>query len=361
MCSIDHKKAKRNKKIADKAKENEDPSKPKIKKRPLPAPRPVMANPYKKMVTVDREQDELADILNMVSAPRSPSPPLKRRKTLPVPSRQESNGTRFSQSTASSTFATSSDPVTAESFTSFADTGPSSDGIDLFSTSSSRHVNGAENILDHLSLNSKLQFEENDFSALDAGGVSSPDSKLVGIKQSEDDDDDDEEKLVVKAARKLKPAGGINKRQLVNTISMKTQKPPMPAPLEEDLKPVNTKQDAKKIKGMDWQLAAASVTLDAEGEEVVDEADVLNALKGARKFKAPSAGGGSLSSAKVQALEEDGSIRFYWLDYVENNGSIHFIGKVFDKESKKYVSSCVTVEGIDRNLYVLPRQAGVDG
>ena len=55
-------------------------------------------------------------------------------------------------------------------------------------------------------------------------------------------------------------------------------------------------------------------------------------------------------------LEEDGSLRFYWLDYLENAGKLYFTGKVQDKKSKAWVSICVTVENLERNLFVLPRE-----
>ena len=365
----ERKKARNFTKVTAKAKENEDPSKPKVKKRPLPPPRPVMANPYKKVVTLDREQDELADILNMVAAPRSPSPPIKRRKTLPPASRYGFESARSSHSNASSAFATSSDPVIGEG-SSFTETGPSSDGLDLFADNASQrsrqpHISGTEDRLNHLDLDDEPFFGGNDFSDLDIKPDISMDVTSTAAKEESGADVDDD-MLMLKAVRKSKPASGAAKRQLVNTTSMKVRNLlPTPAPSEEDIKPeikaVKTLQDAKKVKGMDWQLAAAAVTIDIDEGEVFDEADGLTGMKGPRKFKAPSVGGVSFASAKVQAQEEDGSIRFFWLDYVEHNGVLHFIGKVFDKESKKYVSSCMTVEGIDRNLYVLPRQATADG
>lgn len=58
---------------------------------------------------------------------------------------------------------------------------------------------------------------------------------------------------------------------------------------------------------------------------------------------------------KVSILEEDGSLRFYWLDYLEHDGRLYFIGKAQDKKTKVWVSICVTVENIERNLFVLPR------
>jgi DNA polymerase alpha subunit A len=63
--------------------------------------------------------------------------------------------------------------------------------------------------------------------------------------------------------------------------------------------------------------------------------------------------------SKVSALEPDGSLRFFWLDYLENDGKVYFVGKTVDKPSGKWVSCCVTVENIERNLFVLKRDRKV--
>ncbi|ESK87836.1 dna polymerase alpha catalytic subunit [Moniliophthora roreri MCA 2997] len=69
---------------------------------------------------------------------------------------------------------------------------------------------------------------------------------------------------------------------------------------------------------------------------------------------APSTAGAG--TPNIDALEEDGSLRFYWLDYLEHEGNLYFIGKLKDKTTGGWVSCCVTVEGLERNLFVLPRQ-----
>lgn len=322
----------------------------------------------------------MSDLLGgLDKAPRSPSPPtkLKRKAQIAGPS---SNGGVYGafrnvkSTPSSSSYANSSDPI-LEGDTSLFETGPSSDGA--FDTpnhanTSSRsakkaRMSGTENDLDNLFLDSSFDagngmpdIDMDDSPAKQNG----PSRKL---KKEENDEDDD--MMVVKAIKKGKNIAGT-KRQLVNSTSTKITKPVPKAEEEEemdikgDIKPVKTLKDAKKFKGTDWQVAAAAVTfegdMEADDTEMADE-DIFTASAKSKKFKAPSAGGGSLETAKVQALEEDGSVRFYWLDYVETNGVLHFIGKVFDRETKKYVSCALTVEGIDRNLFVLPRQGGTDG
>ncbi|KAI9850806.1 MAG: DNA-directed DNA polymerase alpha catalytic subunit pol1 [Thelocarpon superellum] len=56
------------------------------------------------------------------------------------------------------------------------------------------------------------------------------------------------------------------------------------------------------------------------------------------------------------ATEEDGSLRFFWIDYVEINGSLCLFGKVKDKASHRYVSCFVKIDNILRKLFFLPRE-----
>jgi DNA polymerase alpha subunit A len=66
------------------------------------------------------------------------------------------------------------------------------------------------------------------------------------------------------------------------------------------------------------------------------------------------------TSGSVDALEPDGSLRFFWIDYLELDGKIYFIGKVKDKKSGAWASCCITVENLERNLFVLPRERKVE-
>jgi DNA polymerase alpha subunit A len=56
------------------------------------------------------------------------------------------------------------------------------------------------------------------------------------------------------------------------------------------------------------------------------------------------------------AIEEDGSLNFFWTDYTEVNGSLCLFGKVLNKKNGSYVSCFVKVDNILRKLYFLPRQ-----
>ncbi|KAI9934693.1 hypothetical protein ASPWEDRAFT_175419 [Aspergillus wentii DTO 134E9] len=56
------------------------------------------------------------------------------------------------------------------------------------------------------------------------------------------------------------------------------------------------------------------------------------------------------------AVEEDGSLRFFWLDFTEINGSLCLFGKVRNKQNGSYVSAFVKIDNILRKLYFLPRE-----
>ncbi|UZJ56615.1 hypothetical protein CBS101457_005935 [Exobasidium rhododendri] len=73
--------------------------------------------------------------------------------------------------------------------------------------------------------------------------------------------------------------------------------------------------------------------------------------------QAKSASSKMVSSSKVKPFEADGrQLRFFWLDYTEQQGVIYLMGKVKDQESGKYVSACLQVEGIERCVYFLPKE-----
>jgi len=105
---------------------------------------------------------------------------------------------------------------------------------------------------------------------------------------------------------------------------------------------IPTKTEETDIKPA-WQSVYDSLVVETE--------DTLGPL---------TAGTSSKNSSNVDALEADGSMRFFWLDYLELDGKLYFIGKLKDKTSGLWVSCSVTVEGIERNLFVLPRERRVE-
>lgn len=56
------------------------------------------------------------------------------------------------------------------------------------------------------------------------------------------------------------------------------------------------------------------------------------------------------------AVEEDGSLRMFWLDYTEVNGSLCLFGKVKHKSTGQYLSAFLKIDNILRKLFFLPRK-----
>ncbi|KAI5460009.1 putative DNA polymerase alpha catalytic subunit [Mariannaea sp. PMI_226] len=61
------------------------------------------------------------------------------------------------------------------------------------------------------------------------------------------------------------------------------------------------------------------------------------------------------------AVEEDGSLHFFWTDYTEINGSLCLFGKVLNKKTRAFVSCFVKVDNILRKVFFLPREQRVRG
>jgi DNA polymerase alpha subunit A len=56
------------------------------------------------------------------------------------------------------------------------------------------------------------------------------------------------------------------------------------------------------------------------------------------------------------AIEEDGSLRMFWTDYTEINGSLCLFGKVKNKKTGDFVSCFLKIDNILRKLFFLPRE-----
>lgn len=109
------------------------------------------------------------------------------------------------------------------------------------------------------------------------------------------------------------------------------------------LHPINGKLNAQTKKKQDEIPAWLSVY---ESLQTTTD-DSLGMASGSRS---------SANNGDVTVLEEDGSFRFFWIDYLEHDGKVYFVGKTQDKVSKAWYSCCVTVENLQRNLFLLPRE-----
>ena len=134
----------------------------------------------------------------------------------------------------------------------------------------------------------------------------------------------------------------------------------------EDIKPATSKVTPKvDPTGVDvkkpQKLPAAPALPEKKAENLnwMSYYDSLSVAKDETLGSGPSSFS-SMTQDRISALEPDGSFRFFWLDYLEHDGKVHFIGKVKDKKSGAWISCCVTVENLQRNLYVLPREQRIE-
>ncbi|KAG6904462.1 hypothetical protein DXG01_009712 [Tephrocybe rancida] len=122
----------------------------------------------------------------------------------------------------------------------------------------------------------------------------------------------------------------------------------------KDIKFKNIKLNVKPTPAVTGDIDAKPSRLSVyDTLTVSSEADTLGPLT--------SAVASLSSSDSVSALEPDGSLRFFWLDYLEHDRKLYFVGKLKDKTSGVWVSCCITVEGIQRNLFILPCERCMEG
>jgi DNA polymerase alpha subunit A len=68
----------------------------------------------------------------------------------------------------------------------------------------------------------------------------------------------------------------------------------------------------------------------------------------------PIASSVPISSDPKSILNEDGSLSLFLIDAVEMNGIVYLFGRV--QQGDLFVSCCIAVQGIERNVYLLPRE-----
>ncbi|EGD78351.1 hypothetical protein PTSG_09417 [Salpingoeca rosetta] len=147
-------------------------------------------------------------------------------------------------------------------------------------------------------------------------------------------------------------------------------------------------------------LAVVDINMDEDGDDDDDDDDGDDDVmqdQAANSTKPKSKGGDYLKVSKPMEIEEEATkpawsstpvdthkdvkldlkapplddyegeqvLHFYWLDAYElpfdnKSGAVYLFGKVFVESVSEYVSCCVTVRGLERNLFVLPREFKVD-
>ena len=168
------------------------------------------------------------------------------------------------------------------------------------------------------------------------------------IKPEPQDDDDDEIRIrptrpVTSASTKINGSAVPRQRKVVNSTSVKHVV--KPEPLSVDLKAEKAKPTISRAPAN-----GKPVPVGSEHWSAVQESLLPTKSSDIAEVKAYI---GSVKAENV--LEQDGSLRIFWLDHMEQDGAIHLVGKALDRATWKYVSTCVTVNGIQRNLFVKPR------
>ncbi|KAF4948792.1 hypothetical protein FSARC_13648 [Fusarium sarcochroum] len=162
---------------------------------------------------------------------------------------------------------------------------------------------------------------------------SSPAAKVAQrkaqIKQEPKDDDEDEDMMEVAHASAIATTS-------VNLTSSR--------PIKKILKAESypTPASSSPVKANGAQVDSTSWNALTERLNVVSSTPAETKTIGKIDYK--------------DAVEEDGSLNFFWTDYTEVNGSLCLFGKVLNKKTRSYVSCFVKVDNILRKLYFLPRQ-----
>ncbi|KAJ1580306.1 hypothetical protein NDA11_003538 [Ustilago hordei] len=176
--------------------------------------------------------------------------------------------------------------------------------------------------------------------------------------------DDENEDLAVRRvevgslpAESVYARGQASRTKPAATAALST---PRPAKLEADNKTPSAssssatpiaavkKQNTTPASRSSWQKVHTDLMKNVEPATPTPAA-----ANGATKI---ATGNATPSAGKVKAFEQDKSLFFYWLDYLEGeNGVVYLVGKVKDKDSGRYVSCCLTVNGIERCIFLLPR------
>ncbi|RMY54665.1 hypothetical protein D0863_13561 [Hortaea werneckii] len=92
-------------------------------------------------------------------------------------------------------------------------------------------------------------------------------------------------------------------------------------------------------------------------DDAIDMTSINNVTEKLNILSSPPSEATSFGKiAAKDAVEEDGTLRFFWTDYTEVNGSLCLFGKVKNRRDGSYVSCFVKVDSIMRKLYFLPRE-----
>ncbi|KAK0558719.1 DNA-directed DNA polymerase alpha catalytic subunit pol1 [Tilletia horrida] len=177
--------------------------------------------------------------------------------------------------------------------------------------------------------------------------------------EEEEDEDEEEDDFSIQA-----PAAGDKRARgaIVNAAAVKA------APKGANKENVKADKAAPESKDkVEDDDAVAKVRGFAKNSKPLDGRDSWKTVSEGLESSTPAPASSAATSAstvrdavapnKIQAFEDDKTLRFFWMDYSETqDGIIHLIGKVKDRKTGKFVSATLTVEGIERCLFLLPRE-----
>ncbi|WVQ68773.1 uncharacterized protein L199_006982 [Kwoniella botswanensis] len=181
------------------------------------------------------------------------------------------------------------------------------------------------------------------------------DDQIMVKPEPRDENEDDEDEMQIRKVRpltaaattKLNGATSAVRRRVNNSNSVKNIVKPDPVmvkaePMDEENiaitkpKPTSSVQRNGKPNLPGWSSIQDSLL-----PSKTSELEEVKASVG--------------STRPENVLEKDGSLSMFWLDHFEQDGVVLFVGKVLDRQSGRYVSACVSINGIERNLFVKPR------
>ncbi|CAO1616593.1 unnamed protein product [Parajaminaea phylloscopi] len=172
-----------------------------------------------------------------------------------------------------------------------------------------------------------------------------------GPSDDDDDEDEDDNDFVIQAPASAvsKPLGNKRRMNVSAEAPLTVQETKSRVPPQSIGDGVATLCDAEGQEASaaptGWQQISASLA--------TAEVTTVGATTGVET--------GLSAASQVNALHDDGSLSFYWIDHLElDAGVILLIGKVKDRTSGKHVSACLKVQGVERCVFLLMRDRKVD-
>ncbi|KAF5332256.1 hypothetical protein D9611_008203 [Ephemerocybe angulata] len=265
-----------------------------LKAKPQPAPAPVAPsiNAYRPKVSAEQEDDFMANLLGALDSAPAPAPPKPSRKRKTSPE-------------LSSPVTSSPEGATAPY-----------DDEDFFSPKKRPRTNGTSEAGMTPTIDRMADFNFN----TDSDG---PTEEIDYDSFFEDDIDMD-----------VDENGDFKVKPEPEDIGLPKPKARPAAPAKKKEEKMEEEEEVKPK----WLSVHESLN-------VAKEEDIIGSTHSS-----------SSKSSNIDALEPDGSLRFFWLDYLEHDGKLYLVGKLKDKKTGVWVSCCVTIEGLQRNLYALPRE-----